>query len=534
MAQSFGALPLPPPTSLADLKLLRSEFGRLALSSAVISDLCSWFLFLLGMAAVNMTNMVAVGSTLAFIAVCTFLIRPALPRILTSEREKEDTDYSHHMCFVLAGVMLCGFITDALGSHSIVGPFVLGAIMPKGLRVRLQDMLNHPEAEYEARSGTTIYRLVAVVIVAFGAKIVSTFAASLINKMSPRDSLALGVLMNTKGLLTLIVLSSARDLKYERPPMQYKERNIESVGPETELRILACFHNSDKVSGIINLLEASNPTKQSPIHVLVVLLVELTGHASAMLIVHDTCKTPTTKYRQLPDSSSTSNGAFGNYARKRENITVQKLTAVSAYATMHEDICNLAEENQATLIIIPFHYDKSLTDGATKSISHLSSLNNNLIANAQCSVGVFVDHGFGKSNIITESNSDSDNDSGDDNSLGRNHYHFAMVFIGGTDDRGALTYAWRMAGHPNVRLTVIRINFRKKEVQTSMDDNKDSYDDGILKAMSSTGMEENDPSIKLEEKMLTGWVETLKLINSMESEYDMYIVGEDMAICHLR
>ncbi|KAM1815145.1 hypothetical protein ACFX11_028728 [Malus domestica] len=402
MAQSFGELPLPPPTSLADLKLLRSEVGRLALSSAVISDLCSWFLFLLGMAAVNMTNMVTVGSTLAFIAVCTFLIRPALPRILTSEREKEDTDYSHHMCFVLAGVMLCGFITDALGSHSIVGPFVLGAIMPKGLRVRLQDMLNHPEAEYEARSGTTIYRLVAVVIVAFGAKIVSTFAASLINKMSPRDSLALRVLMNTKGLLTLIVLSSARDLKSStRPPVQYKERNIESVGPETELRILACFHNSDKVSGIINLLEASNPTKQSPIHVLVVHLVELTGHASAMLIVHDTCKTPTTKYRQLPDSSSTSNGAFGNYARKRENITVQKLTTVSAYATMHEDICNLAEENQATLIIIPFHYDKSPTDGATKSISHLSSLNNNLIANAQCSVGVFVDHGFGKSNIIT-------------------------------------------------------------------------------------------------------------------------------------
>ncbi|CAN6697188.1 unnamed protein product [Malus baccata var. baccata] len=135
-----------------------------------------------------------------------------------------------------------------------------------GLRVRLQDILNHPEAEYEARSGTTIYRLVAVVIVAFAAKIVSTFAAGLINKMSPRDSLALGVLMNTKGLLTLIVLSSARDLKalnkptfdvmviaswvitaavgpflahvYKsstRPSVQYKERNIESVGPETEL-----------------------------------------------------------------------------------------------------------------------------------------------------------------------------------------------------------------------------------------------------------------------------------------------------------
>ncbi|KAB2627389.1 cation/H(+) antiporter 15-like [Pyrus ussuriensis x Pyrus communis] len=324
-----------------------------------------------------------------------------------------------------------------------------------------------------------------------------------------------------------------------RPSVQYKERNIESVGPETELRILACFHNSDKHYKK-NELWASNPTNQSPIHVLIVCLVELTGHALAMLIVHDTCKTPTTKYTQLPDSSITSNGVFGNYARKRENITVQKLTAVSAYATKRKDICNLAEENQATLIIIPFHYDKSLTDGATQSISHLSSLNNNLIANAQCSVGAFVDHGFGKSNIITESNSDSDNDSSDDNSLGRNNYHFAMVFIGGTDDHEALTYAWRMPGHPHIRLTVIRINYRKKEVQISMDENKDGYDDGILKAMARTGMEEkldhlylddfrlksmNDPSIKLEEKMLTGWVETLKLINSMESEYDMYIVG---------
>lgn len=74
---------------LADLKLLHSEVGRLALSSAVISDLCSWFLLLLGMAAVNMTNMVAVGSTLAFIAVCTFLLRPALSWMLTRERERK-------------------------------------------------------------------------------------------------------------------------------------------------------------------------------------------------------------------------------------------------------------------------------------------------------------------------------------------------------------------------------------------------------------------------------------------------------------
>lgn len=77
-------------------------------------------------------------------------------------------------------------------------------------------------------------------------------------------------------------------------------------------------------------------------------------------------------------------------------------------------------------------------------------------------------------------------------------------------------------------------------MKTPTDDNDDSYDDEILKALANTGMEEkldslhlddlrlksmNGPSIELVKKMLTSWVETLKLINTMENQYDLYIVG---------
>ncbi|KAM1176067.1 hypothetical protein ACFX2I_028349 [Malus domestica] len=576
---------------LTDLKLLYSAVGGLALSASVISDLCSWFLLLLVMAIVNNFQTISVGLTLLFIGLCIFIVRPLLSRIVDRIRDKvqDDGDYGQLECFVLAGVVLCGYITDACGSHSIVGSFMLGAIMPRGefsnnlkkkvgsfvpgILLPLYFCINGSRINYvdilssvypsEKKTGTDIYRVGGVIILAFAAKTLSTLVAGLVNKMSFRDSLALGVLMNTKGLLTLIILNTGREVKalnkqtfgvmvlaiwvmtfvvgpllaifYKssaRPFVQYKERNVVSVGSNNELRILACAHNSRNVPGIINLLEASNPTNKSPLHVLAVHLVELTGHTSAMLVVHDACKTNDV---YSPDNSSPSN-AFEAYAQQRECVTMQTLTAVSQYSTMHQDICNLAEENRVAIIIIPFHNKSTTLVGGVApdaNNSHLKSLNNNLIANARCSVGVFVDRGLGASN----------------DSYRRCCY--SMLFFGGVDDREALAYAGRMAGHPRTSLTVISFNIMSKNASNlcSEDDHGDDDDEddddedgtgGILKAMASTGREKkldelyldefrlmsmNDASIKLLEKSVTRWEQILSLISSMEGEYDMYIVG---------
>ncbi|KAM1157836.1 hypothetical protein ACFX15_027879 [Malus domestica] len=126
-----------------------------------------------------------------------------------------------------------------------------------------------------------------------------------------------------------------------------------------------------------------------------------------------------------------------------------------------------------------------------------------------------------------------------------------MLFFGGVDDREALAYAGRMAGHPRTSLTVISFNIMSKNASNlcSEDDHGDDDDEddddedgtgGILKAMASTGREKkldelyldefrlmsmNDASIKLLEKSVTRWEQILSLISSMEGEYDMYIVG---------
>ena len=56
-------------------------------------------------------------------------------------------------------------------------------------------------------------RSLLVIVLAFVAKIFSTFlVAYFVNKMSARDGVALGLLMNTKGLLSLIIINAGRDL----------------------------------------------------------------------------------------------------------------------------------------------------------------------------------------------------------------------------------------------------------------------------------------------------------------------------------
>lgn len=75
------------------------------------------------------------------------------------------------------------------------------------------------------------------------------------------------------------------------------------------------------------------------------------------------------------------------------------------------------------------------------------AVNKNVMDNSKCSVAVFVDHGLRSQTLIY-----------DDNMVGGGgaKQHFAMLFIGGPDDREGLSYAWRMCGNPKISLTVMR------------------------------------------------------------------------------
>lgn len=133
------------------------------------------------------------------------------------------------VCLTLAGVMVSGFVTDLIGIHSIFGAFVFGLIIPKdgefGHRLieRIEDFVSGLLLPlYFATSGlkTDVAKirgaeswgmLGLVVVTACVGKIVGTFAAAVMVEVPGREALTLGCLINTKGLVELIVLNIGKE-----------------------------------------------------------------------------------------------------------------------------------------------------------------------------------------------------------------------------------------------------------------------------------------------------------------------------------
>ncbi|RVW86869.1 Cation/H(+) antiporter 15 [Vitis vinifera] len=520
---------------LAELKLINTELGRMAMSSALINDMCAWVLL-------------AVAIALA---------------------ENESSSLAS-LWVILSSVFFV--VVYAIGTHSVFGAFVFGLVIPNGqlgvtLIEKLEDFVSGLLLPlFFAISGlktdvTKIHGaltwgfLFLVIILACAGKIAGTLIVALFYQMPLREGIVLGLLMNTKGLVEMIVLNVGRDqhvlddetfaimvtvavimtsiiapivthiYKPARKFIPYKRRTIQRSKPDGELRILVCIHTPRNVPTIINLLEASHPSKKSPICIYVLHLVELTGRASAMLIVHNTRKSGCPALNRTQAQSDHIINAFENYEQHSSCVSVQPLTAISPYSTMHEDICNLAEDKRVAFIIIPFHKQQTVDGGMEATNPAFRAVNQNVLANAPCSVGILVDRGLNGSTRLAAS---------------QVSHHIAVLFFGGPDDREALSYAERMSEHPGISLTVMRFIAGDETVESTVEPSSDPNDPRILTVITDSDREKqldeeyindfrmknsNDESIVYTEKIVNNGEETVAAVRSIDSIHDLFIVG---------
>ncbi|KAK6158007.1 hypothetical protein DH2020_005321 [Rehmannia glutinosa] len=477
---------------LAELKLLNTDIGRVAMSAALINDMCAWILLAFAIAlaeneAMSLASIWVILSSAVFVVFCVYVVRPLITWMIRRTPEGESIS-EFYICLILTGVMISGFITDAIGTHSVFGAFVFGLVIPNGplgvtLIERLEDFvsglllplffaISGLKTNVGAIKGFGTWMILGVVIVlACAGKIAGTLLVSLYYQIPFYEGLTLGLLMNTKGLVEMIVLNVGKDQKVlddksfaimvivalvmttiispivtniykpARKFAPYKRRTIQRTKPDGEFRVLVCVHTPRNVPTIINLLEASHPTKRSPICTYVLHLVELTGRASAMLIVHNTRKSGRPALNRTQAQSDHIINAFENFEQHSGFVSVNPLTAISPYSTMHEDICNVAEDKRVAFIIIPFHKQQTVDGGMEATNPAFRTINQNVLANAPCSVGILVDRGLSGSTRLAAN---------------QISHHVAVLFFGGPDDREALAYAWRMCEHPGINITVMR------------------------------------------------------------------------------
>jgi Kef-type K+ transport system membrane component KefB len=206
--------------------LAGTSLGTLALAAGSIDDAAAWCI-LAGVLAVFKQNImiavIAIGGGIAY-ALFTLLIGKRLLRPLGNLAERQEGIRGPVLAFVLMLVMLCAWFTDTIGIYAIFGGFILGIAMPRGffskqLKVQLEPIVtNFLLPLFFIYSGLNtklglvnswlLWGIAAAVLLIslFGKGIACTIAA-LLNRETGREALAIGSLMNARGLMELILLN---------------------------------------------------------------------------------------------------------------------------------------------------------------------------------------------------------------------------------------------------------------------------------------------------------------------------------------
>ncbi|KAJ3676442.1 hypothetical protein LUZ60_003854 [Juncus effusus] len=506
---------------LAELKLLTTPLGEIAMAAAAFNDVAAWILLALAVAisggeGTHHSPLISIWvllSGLAFVSFQIIAVKPAMSWV-ARRSEGEGGESEFWICFTLAGVLISGFMTDFIGIHSIFGAFVFGLTIPKEgeftgrLIERIEDFVSGlllplyfassglKTNVASIKSGKSWGLLCLVIGTACAGKILGTFVVAIACSMSVKEAVTLGVLMNTKGLVELIVLNIGKEKKvlndetfailvlmalfttfittptvmtiYKPARRSHQNlphhRNLQrslsspSSSPSTsstnpkELRVLACVHGSRDIPSLINLIETirgQTNNKTSLLKLYILRLVELTERSSSIRMVRKARKNGLPFLRDRHDPRDHVAVAFDAYTQL-SHVRVRPITAISSLSSMHEDVCGVADSRRVSFILLPFHKHRS--DHSGELMENVGpgwrAVNRRVLRESPCSVGVLVDRGFG---------------GGEQVSSQEVAHRVCVVFFGGPDDREALELAGRMAEHPGVSVTAVRFVTTNKD-----------------------------------------------------------------------
>ncbi|GFP86583.1 cation/H(+) antiporter 15 [Phtheirospermum japonicum] len=475
---------------LSELKMSNSDLGRLAISSAMLCDLFGMSLIGVLLAIIQsqgnpLKSALSISSAFIFVLCMAYLVGPLVRRVSRSvPNAKSMTEI--HVFFFFAGALVTAFMTEVIGQHFVLGPLVLGLLVPEGqpLGAALISKLEFPIGKFLyptflTTSGlkTDVFKIdlwslwIVTVLMVFATliKIVAVVCSGHFLKINFREGVVIGLMLNARGVCELIVFNLWREagiltdqefalsvlsviavtsvitplikLLYDptKQNVPLKRRTIQHLKRDAELRILVCIRNQDNIPIIVNLLEASNATEQSPIAVIAVLLVELVGRATQMVVAHQS----TRSLQPVHSDSGPIVNALRQYELCNERcVTVQLFSAISLMHAMHDDIFRVALDQNATILILPFHKHWEIDGSIGSENRAIQNMNVKVLDRAPCSVGILVDRA-----ILTGSLSILNNQSA---------FRVGVVFIGGPDDGESLCYGARMGRHVNVTLTIIR------------------------------------------------------------------------------
>lgn len=214
-------------------KLTKSNVGVMVITVAAIADVVAWCILAIVIAVVNAGDinhaLLTIGLSVVYILIMFYVVKPVIYRVglVYSSREAMAKPI---VAIIFLLILLSSLITEAIGIHALFGAFMAGVIMPEQLNFKrvftekIEDVSliillplffvsTGLKTEIGLINSGSLWLVCAfIIIISMTGKLGGTLIASRFVGLNWHDSLSLGVLMNTKGLMELIVLNIGYEL----------------------------------------------------------------------------------------------------------------------------------------------------------------------------------------------------------------------------------------------------------------------------------------------------------------------------------
>ena len=222
---------------LEERHLLDTPIGSLAVACAAVDDVTAWILLTVVVAIVKSAGLSAellttLGGTAAFLAIMFGVVRPLLHRwnARLSHAAPSASVSVSPLSLLIILALLAALVTESVGIHALFGAFVAGTVVPRGHGLadrtarQLGDLLvvlllplffayTGLRTDLRAITGVSeLGALAAVLAVAIAGKVGGTAIAARSSGQDWHSATTLGILMNTRGLMELVVLNIGLDL----------------------------------------------------------------------------------------------------------------------------------------------------------------------------------------------------------------------------------------------------------------------------------------------------------------------------------
>jgi len=265
---------------LADRQRTETDLGAVALTAAAVDDVSAWCLLavVVGVSRASVESAwIVAAMTVVYIVFMLAVARPGVHRLLGSPEKlklaaglpQPRAAAPARLALLLGGFVLSTLVTQWIGIHAIFGAFLFGAIVPHDhpLAETLVRRLKWPvtflllpaffafagmRTRIDLLTGGSDWLICGlIIVVASVGKIGGCFAAARASGMQFRDAAAIAFLMNTRGLMELIVLNIGLDLGVISPVL-------------FTMMVVMALVTTMGTTPIVDLLMARKPALQSP------------------------------------------------------------------------------------------------------------------------------------------------------------------------------------------------------------------------------------------------------------------------------